>query len=585
MNHRTSLCCKNLWVLFSGNHVIKSQEYISLLLESNTDKVLKGILFYHKRDEKENLNTLEVLKQQGLNDIPAHFIEKLSQLLNVNISSACQLFLSYLLHEFKGTPKNVKNLFNNENSIQGLLHALWDHYYSERLFSLFCARQILSSWQKSSKHPYHQLYYNFLAKVNADNAVINQIIAQLTDSLTAEAPNRHVNGHYLSDNLTYKWIESNIRETYQLLQILLLYFKNLEPTMDIILQLLNLFQENGFGTRFSFKQNPSLLTGSIGSCLKLIGFLESLVIIECLQLDWLYKCVDQDISDHHLLKDSAKFSKLDQMINQNYTHLQQYSPILLAWMIVKSWNLPGIQSQSDAKCIEQLGLCALNYNVFGYLNECVNDDLIVEIESTQVGRVIKKVIADLLSINFSIYSTDMVSENLKVLYQLTAFVLNDNEVAETMFEKGQDCGLMSIYSRSLQSFPLDLPPFVDLSVALAKTSCLNKMLESLFSLTRFTEKFGPHLLLLVRVEGDNIYKLIKDRSVCNRSSLMIKHGTFAFLSQREPSQIYITWENVDINGLLVLDAIYEEKLNTIYSGFAESNNKESFDELIAIIRS
>ncbi|MCP5843046.1 hypothetical protein NL296_27735, partial [Klebsiella pneumoniae] len=65
---------------------------------------------------------------------------------------------------------------------------------------------------------------------------------------------------------------------------------------------------------------------------------------------------------------------------------------------------------------------------------------------------------------------------------------------------------------------------------------------------------------------------------------MIKHGTFAFLSQREPSQIYITWENVDINGLLVLDAIYEEKLNTIYSGFAESNNKESFDELIAITR-
>ncbi|XP_022247519.1 nucleoporin NUP188 homolog [Limulus polyphemus] len=276
-----NLSAKDLWVLISGSSVLKSKELVGTQLENNASKIQNGVNYF----KEPSKTSVEGLKKDSFEEPLLEFIKKLSQLLNVEEEQCYQLFCSYLLYEYKGTQGTLKTLLGNERHIQPMLHEIWNFYYSERLYILLCLKHILGHWQDTS-HPYQELYEGFLETINKEGGLVHKLINQLETLTTLEGPIRDTHGQYMTENLTYSWVTFNLKEQCELLQLLLLYYREMEPAVEEVQQLLTIFQKHSFGLKQPYRQ---LVHETSQYLVDLIGYLEALLVVEMLELEWLFK--------------------------------------------------------------------------------------------------------------------------------------------------------------------------------------------------------------------------------------------------------------------------------------------------------
>ncbi|KAL3189514.1 hypothetical protein MRX96_002819 [Rhipicephalus microplus] len=282
---------KDLWVIISGNTNLRSNQLIGIELTKNADQVLNGLLYFTE-------------KRQSKTTVPESFnqelLSKLSTLLGLDKQRSYELFCAYLTYEYRGTPDDLKATVASERNIPHILNEVWNYYRMERLFSLFCLRYILEHWQNPS-HEYVKLFDGFLERFNEDEIIIKKIIEQLNMIVDTQPPSRESHGPYMTNTLIGQWVNYTLQEQCELLKIVLLYYKDIQPQLENIIQLLDVFQKHNFGQRSSFRK---LLGDSHRSTLDLISYLECLVLVESLDLDWLHRCHLKSMTDHQLLKDS-----------------------------------------------------------------------------------------------------------------------------------------------------------------------------------------------------------------------------------------------------------------------------------------
>src|SRR5690606_6134815 len=114
-----------------------------------------GILFYKPYDADKN--SLDELTKKKVSGIRPQIWQSMSIFLDLEADQCYKLFQSYLLYEYKGTPEMAKALFSSEKQMKELFENLWSYYYSERIFTLFCFKQILGNW-KSTEHVYSKIF-------------------------------------------------------------------------------------------------------------------------------------------------------------------------------------------------------------------------------------------------------------------------------------------------------------------------------------------------------------------------------------------------------------------------------------------
>ncbi|RWS05256.1 Nup188-like protein [Dinothrombium tinctorium] len=577
---------RNIWVLLSGTSLLKSKEFIGSLLSTNASKLINGILYYNKCKAKSVSEVNDILKQNNIEEISAEFIQKLASLLEIEPLQAYELFLSYLLYEYKGTPKSIKLFFNSEKSMQTLLNTLWDFYYSERLFALFSLKQIISNWKQDSEHPYKQIFNDFLNNSNVKDRLLSQLIAQFKECIFAQPPNRNNSGFHISESIVNRWIENNVKEQSEILQLLLLYFQNVDPTIVNVLELLELFQIHGFTAKPVFEKTFHLSRDAhLDSCLKFVGFLESMIIVECLQLDSFYKCMEQDLNDHYLLQNQEKFRQLDDKILSLTASLQPYAPILLSWMLVRSWNLPGIE-QPSPNLIKHLGTTALNLKLFDYINQQLKFDLFEDMRGTTVESIIKNIIADLFSVSFLIYGLDFAENRLEILYDILNSLFLDENVATQLLKNREDNGLWIAFKKSRENFPQSLNIFLSLCCSLMETKSCEMLIQELSNLDTYLEIVDVSSSSLIPTNEQSIFISSKDRFLFGNKKLIIKKDATGRLKQRnnDSSKYVIEWQNISIDAFVVFTHIYSERLNLITRGFYAAVDENSIDELILITK-
>ncbi|KAH6927605.1 hypothetical protein HPB50_006156 [Hyalomma asiaticum] len=362
----------------------------------------------------------------------------LQELVGTELTKNADQVLNGLLYftEERKSKTTVPDSFNQEllSKLSTLL--VWKYYRMERLFSLFCLRYILEHWQNPS-HNY-------------------AIIEQLDMIVEIQPPSRESHGPYMTNTLIGQWVNYTLQEQCELMKIVLLYYKDMQPKLENIIQLLDVFQKHNFGQRSSFRK---LLSDSHKPTLDLISYLECLVLVESLDLDWLHRCHLGSMTDHQLLKDPDALQQLDRSMSclgGNPAH----GPLLLSWLLVRSWILPDTRAAG-------LGKEALRMDAFGYLNSALRHPAFFGdgILPNKVHAIVYELVF-LLVASFNHRSLGPIEP----LYHLADKLLEYPNVAQDFWKEGESNGLGHLLVEAEEMFPLKAEPLMEMLAALARAS-------------------------------------------------------------------------------------------------------------------
>lgn len=531
---------------------------------------------YHKKFDN-SVNVQDVWKKYEIDNIPVDFIEKLAKLINLDPLLCHDLFLAFLLYEFKGTPKSVQNLFTNEKNLQNLLLQLHEFYLSERLFSLFCLKQILANYHPNSVHPYQSLFNGFFYAVNKDEQILTKLIDQFKECITAKIPNRNENGQYLNDNLIDNWVKNNVMETLKILECILIYLKHSDCNDGkFTKQLISTFQNNTFSTRYLYFKQIAQLSDSnkYENLVKLLSFTQSLIIIESFKLTKFKEQISSGGNDHYLIKNRSLNNEINTIIQAKCNSLEVYSPVLLSWMLIKSLDQSETLIQEQ---IEYLGSTALNLNVFEFINNCLHSTEFENLSDSAFSMIAKNVVGTLFSNFFLQFDIDIIKNKTNLLFAICSKLFDDNDLVEMMFKKQEDCGLYLLYLKSFSTFNLNLMPFLQLTYSISKTNQNLKFLDVLTRLSSYSEYFNFNTPIISLTEEKGVFQLNTDRRIFQdnslfTSNLIIPKGSLGILrEQNEERGNLIEWQNVQLDALKILIFLYKDRIEKIcYSGHYNS---------------
>lgn len=519
---------KNLWTLLSGSVNLKSLQFVADELEQSQQQLIEGILFYkpNNSDEKEKNSSIPIGKITE--------IRNMSIFLDLDQDQCYQLFQSYLLYEYKGTPEMAKSLFNNEKQRKELFEQLWSYYYSERIFTLFCFKQILSNW-KSNEHIYSKIFQDFIKHLNTENQLLTKLVDQLKLLIRFNFDSRSKYGPYFSEKFQNDLRENIQKEQSEILQLLLLYYKNFEPSIENVIQLLKLFSENVF------------LNKSMSSNLnEFIGLLKSLLIVECLDPNYLYKC-HMDGIEHFILKsdNGTSINEINTLILSLNTSVTDNSPIFLCWMIISI-----LDNSVSSDYVERLGNTALELKVFKYLHRCLQSTHLSTLNGSLVYNLVHEIIGNLLAVTFSTFDFDRLIQTEPSLSHLLIELFQNDLIAKMVFESSINTGLGLPIRYALDMFPHKTYFLLSLLHSLSKTNSCKSIFETvsiLNTITTYCEQLDGNF---VPIDTETVM-LIEDRSVLPEDKIVIAKNTKGTIFNLDGRRM-VKWNNIVLNGWRLL---------------------------------
>lgn len=585
--------CKSTWVLLSGSTILKSREYIGRCLEQNASKIVKGISIYKERpaniNEEKELTELKGICSEG---IPPIVIQRLSKHLNIDSQQTWDLLVSYLVHEFTGSSKNLSSSFTSDKSEQQLMREVTDFFLSERLFSLFCLKEILSNWkQPDSTHPYKVIFEDFMTSVHAkdNHLILSSILKQLDivdkkyQSLQDASP---IDKSSDADN---KWISQVFRERSELIQLLILCVGQMTPRTEDVIKILRMSSE------FILSRPTRMLVGSCDKDLvdivSILPVLESSLILRCFQLDTLYGSIEDEenqTASHFLLENGLQLKAVDQLVRERNSSSPTSGIIFLGWILVRSIEIEHLNSNESAEVIKQLGTAIVNLDIFSFVDKFLTSDPFEKFFSkTRVGRDVKSTFGSTLNILFKVYQLEqMVGTKKSSLFDLSSTLLSEDSNAFLIFDSGDsDSGLLSVIRTAVSQITVNPLPFLKMSVSLASTSSslqLVTFLSSLDSLVEKTTTVNPHLSFN---SSSRCYVSRIDRhiSLGETTSVVIKQGSIGKVLRYHPDNITmdILWTDVSFSGWSYLRDLYKIKIDGVSTGRISAST-EVYETLIMI---
>ncbi|XP_027198392.2 nuclear pore complex protein Nup188 [Dermatophagoides pteronyssinus] len=560
---------KNLWTLLSGSLNLKSLQFIADELELNQKQLIEGILYYRPHDI--NVDSISKLMEMKNSMVKPSILHNLSILLDLNAKQCLDLIQSYLLYEFDGTPEMARTLFANEKQMKKLFENLWHYYYSERIFALFCLKQILSNW-KQSEHVYAKIFQDFLKHINTttNGQISKKLTAQLKYLTRFHEKPRSKVLNFLGEKNSIDLTVNIRKEEIEILQLLLLYYKNFKPTAEDVLDLLKFFQETGFD---STNNRGYHCCPQMQNLDQFSGFLKTILIVEFLDPNGLRKCNDDDNVEHYLFRSEnfeiiQKISKI--IINLNST-AQEHSLLFFSWTIINLFCT--IQDDQDQDLMERLGNNALQLKMFKYLDSCLSLPSMDLLKHSFVHNLIYEIIGNLLEAIFSMFDFEkfLHHHNDNSLIPLLINLFSNNVIARILFDSGLNTGLGLSLRYALNLFPYKTHLLLSLLNSLAQTNKCRNLFEQLSiiqMLTSFTETFDSldsnEYCPVVQTDHESIV-LIRDRYLFNDHQLILPNGCRGMVYYYEGCRL-VRWIDLKMDGWKILYCRLRYLINQIKQG-------------------
>lgn len=240
---------KKLWQLLSGIHYTTPKSTVSSELASIKTDLLNGIL---DDDSTAASTATSTPKPADCPDSLVPFIDKLTQYLDCSKAKTWNLFCGYLQNEFNGSIELLLNYLKTETNTMKLLNRIWDYQSLERMTRLKIVKNLLEFY-KAPGHPFTEEYKQILNEIGLPK-LRKSYIDQLTRLIKADPPFKYSHGELFNvHSKLVSWTERKLRETAEILQILLLIVERDNIPAPEFRTLVELFKSHSFG-----RQQPYL---------------------------------------------------------------------------------------------------------------------------------------------------------------------------------------------------------------------------------------------------------------------------------------------------------------------------------------
>ncbi|XP_005100205.2 nucleoporin NUP188 homolog [Aplysia californica] len=570
---------RQLWQVISGTGCLRPQEYIERELNKNKEKLLQGFSFYKKQSTPQG----EALKKERkLKATHREFVIRLSQLLGLDELQSHDLFCSFLFTEFRGSQKELTNILTHERHSQTLLLKVVDFYYGERLYILRSLRHILHCWFEG-EHAYKDVFAKFLNELLEKSLLGEKLIDQFDAACNAPLPTKELNGPLMGRAQVNAWAMQNLKEQAELLELLVIYYKDFEMDVTTLLKLCVRFKKHGFGWGQDYKH---LIDIHMEKLVLRIGFLEILVLLEGLDImNALTAKEENNLSDHVILCDSANLEKLDKavsMIGSEPVH----SPILLGCAILLYINAEveqckeasgagGESGGTAAKALSRahiMGNLALQLGVFNVLLDLLETEPFSG--KSDLASTAHYCVYSCLSALLAFFQEDSLG-NTEIIYKITWKLLKWEFIANMMWEKSGSEGLAMLYDSARNWFPLDFVCFTQLNISLARAGghSAQQVKKCMHQLGQYTELLDNNRSSdLQTTEEKGVFVLRRNKQPFQNSDFAIERSSKGRVMnpstvRRDLSSLghIIQWETT-YNGWQMLMGEIQELLSQVSHG-------------------
>lgn len=259
----------------SGIHYSSPKTTVLYELNGIKTELLNGI----KREKND------AKKPAKINITLIPLIDKLKQYLDVTQDKAWNILRCYLNNEYSDSVENLQNFLKTETNTEKLLDNIWDYYALERIILLKIVKNLLEQSQ-STAHPYADEYEQILQEIELPK-LRQSYIEQLKELIKEPAPFKSSHSELFNvRNKLVSWTERKLRETNEILQILLLIVSRNHILVDEFKTLVELFKQHSFG-----KQQPylDLIGNSLHKDLVLkITYSEVILFMLCIEENQFY---------------------------------------------------------------------------------------------------------------------------------------------------------------------------------------------------------------------------------------------------------------------------------------------------------
>lgn len=239
---------KKLWQLISGIHYATPNKTVRAELASIKTELLNGI---HCDDSPTSASAAMIPKPANCPDSLVPFIDKLTQYLDCGKVQTWTIFCGYLQNEYNGSIELLLNYLKTETNTMKLLKSIWDYQSLERMTLLKITKNLLEFY-KSPGHPFADEYKQTLGEIGLSK-LRKSYIEQLTRLIKADPPFKYSHGELFNvHSKLVSWTERKLRETGEILQILLLIVDRDNILADEFRALVELFKSHSFGRQQSY---------------------------------------------------------------------------------------------------------------------------------------------------------------------------------------------------------------------------------------------------------------------------------------------------------------------------------------------
>lgn len=383
------------------------------------------------------------------------FIDKLKQYLDVDQQHAWNVFCGYIENEYSDSIEQIKkqqqNFLKIDANADKLLESIWHYHSIERTTQLKIVRNLLELG-RSTKNPYASEYEQILDEIGI-KSLRRSFIEQLKQLIQEPAPFKA--NHTELFNVRSKivsWTERKLRETIEILQILLLIVDRDHILVEEFKTLVELFKFHSFG-----KQQPYLdLNGN--------NLHKDLVLkITYSEIAMFMLCIDKG-------SDADRLSQISQLLDKDIVMLHQnaeHGPILLSWMLM---NFKLIELRGDSpefQRFQQYGTKAAKLGVFEYLHKMLCHPMYRDQSIT--ATIACQVINNLLSNLCEIFDCERVVAQHKNIYDLLSELLKNPTVSASLCT-GAESGIQLLFNTAVDKFPIDFTALSMIAHSITTTS-------------------------------------------------------------------------------------------------------------------
>eukprot|EP00794_Sanderia_malayensis_P015459 gene15459-17042_t len=512
----TSKSNKELWCIVTGQSSILSAAEVKRVLFENLPTLTNGLLIYKNPStvSLEKLNSDSTIKRKD-------FIVKLSKFLNLDECQAYNLFQDYVRTQFRGSAEQLKNIFEHDAQVEGLkLRVEFTAIIDEFVNRSFIENILRQYKELSGRGPLH-------------SGIQGNLSVQMKQAMECLNTQR------------------------ELLEIILLYYKDFEISCQRFMEICNIFQLQRFGLKQPEKR---LLKESSHDTLQKIGFLTNLILLEAINLEVFCSSQQKNgsLDGHHLARDINMLQKFDEVF-ETWADDPMRSSVLLAWALFRFH----MKENAGTEICRVLGERTVNFGVFAHLDSILTWSFSV---SMPLGNLAKSLVYTLLDQTFTVFHEE--SFSIAEMLSLAPNVLDLPGLSKEIRLKRAGLLPELLLACAKERFPYFAPSLLDILTRLVRKNDKDSaeyVFECLKNLQTMTELFAYNKVNEIEATDDpSIWKRSVDK-ICISSENRL-----------------ICWQ-LDYSGWNYLTLEFERHIsNLIHRGFQLEEDTES--RLISIVK-